>query len=95
MKLNWLRIKYQLLALVNPLCWFTNKADREWDKELWDALVRGDIAVVGRFHAGIGDKCVWIENHPYASGSIESPIVERHAHGQQHYTSQTVCLLPV
>jgi hypothetical protein len=73
MKLNWLRIKYQLLALVNPLCWFTSRADRAWDKELWDALVRGDIAVVGRFHAGIGDKCVWIENHPYASGTVESP----------------------
>jgi hypothetical protein len=74
MKVNWLRLKYRLRAALHPGCWAAfNKVDRAWDKELWDALTRGDIDVVGRFQAIVGDKPVWIENHPYASGSLDLP----------------------
>jgi hypothetical protein len=73
MKPNWLRIKYKLYALVRPDCWLRGRTNREWDDELWAALEAGDISVVGQYHAGIGDKCVWIENHPYASGALDRP----------------------
>ena len=73
-QVNWLRLKYTLLAVLHPGAWLRNhKTDLAWDKELWDLLVRGEIEYVGSHYAIIGKHRVWIENHPYASGTMDSP----------------------
>jgi hypothetical protein len=69
--MDWLKFKYQLRIAFKPNYWLrTKKADLAWDKELWAALIRGDIEYVGEFSAVIAGYNVWIENHPYASGTI-------------------------
>lgn len=68
-----LRLKYQLKALFRPACWlrgsYRNKYSEEWDRELWDNLENGRVEYIGSYCAIIGRKKVWIENHPYASGT--------------------------
>lgn len=74
MQVNWLKLKYKLFAVLHPGAWIrNNRTDLEWDQELWDLLVRGEIEYVGSHYAVIGKHMVWIENHPYASGTMGSP----------------------
>ena len=43
----------------------------EWDKMLNLLMDKGEVTKVTEFHIIFNDKYkVWIENHPYASGSI-------------------------
>lgn len=70
MKINWLREWYTLLVAIKPTTWSRNqKTNWEWDAELWQLLLDGQIKFVGTHTAHIGDHIVWIENYPYASGS--------------------------
>ena len=70
-QVNWLKIKYKVKAALRPTYWLRLKTtDLAWDQELWDLLVRGQIEYVGSFTAIIGEHSVWIENHPYASGTL-------------------------
>ena len=74
MQVNWLRLKYKLLAVIHPGAWLRNhRTNLAWDQELWDLLVRGEIEYVGSHYAIIGKHRVWIENHPYASGCLDGP----------------------
>lgn len=74
MQVNWLRLKYTLLAVIHPGAWLRNhRTNLAWDQELWDLLIRGEIEYVGSHYAIIGKYRVWIENHPYASGCMDSP----------------------
>ncbi len=67
--MNFKRLGYQLLAVVNPAYWIrNNRTTKAWDKSLWDAIARGDISYVGQYEAVVDGKLVWIENYPYASG---------------------------
>lgn len=74
MQVNWLKLKYKLLAVVHPGAWIrNNRTDPAWDQELWDLLECGEIEYVSSYYAIIGKYKVWIENHPYASGCMDSP----------------------
>lgn len=74
MQINWLKLKYKLMAVLHPGAWIRNhKTDLAWDQELWDLLIRGEIEYVGSHYAVIGEHKVWIENHPYASGCLAGP----------------------
>jgi hypothetical protein len=69
--MDWFKFKYQLRVVFKPTYWLRIKRiNLAWDKELWGALIRGDIEYVGEFSAVIAGHNVWIENHPYASGTI-------------------------
>jgi len=70
--MNWKRIGYQCLAILTPLCWIRNgtEVDYKWDQQLWQAIEQGRISHVGEFSAIIDDQLVWIENYPYASGTL-------------------------
>jgi hypothetical protein len=66
---NWLRVKYKVLSALHPACWMDYSYDPEWDKELWDLLVAGQIKFADdHYTALVGEHEVWIANHPYASG---------------------------
>lgn len=66
------RTKYIIKAILNPMCWIrikpTNKA---WDKKLWNLIENGGVTFVGSHQAIVSGIRVWIENHPYASGTNE------------------------
>ena len=59
-----------LRFLFVPSYWqMNNKYNREWDKELND-LLDGYVfhrSMDGGFTAVLGDKRLWIQNHPYGS----------------------------
>ncbi len=77
MKNTRLRTWYTFLVIIFPAYWFRTKAyDKEWDIWLWNALIDGKTGFIGRYEAIIDGKMVWIENHPYASGT-SIPINER------------------
>ena len=70
--MDWLRLKYQILSILYPAAWVRKSEtfNKEWDTKLWNLLLASDIRCVGRFKADIGGYNVWIENFPYASGSV-------------------------
>lgn len=73
-QVNWLKLKYKLFAVLHPGAWIrNNRTNLAWDQELWDLLVRGEIEYVSSHYAIIGKYKVWIENYPYASGTMDSP----------------------
>jgi hypothetical protein len=65
------RTRYKIASIFLPSYWVRiNRTDPDWDLELWELLENQPITFVGRYNALVGDKIVWIENHPYASGSL-------------------------
>ncbi len=70
MKVNWTKLKYKLLVIVSPTYWMrTGKINKQWDKELWDAIECGLLSHVGQYMVVADGSLVWIQNHPYASGT--------------------------
>lgn len=69
---------WKLRVLITPACWAQVHPFMEaWDKKLSSMLDLGmPIHPIDRFTAKIGDFTVWIENHPYASFTIQGSHVE-------------------
>lgn len=65
-----------LRVLFTPACWVRiYPVSKPWDKELNELMlthnfvVDGDSPVSPHFMVKLGDKVIWVTNHPYASFS--------------------------
>lgn len=67
-------IKYKLRILFDPSYWLMNNRDSEdWDNELTKALESGCyFTEIDPHTANFAGRCIWIENHPYASFTLHS-----------------------
>lgn len=90
---DWLRVKYKLLSYIHPACWADYKYDPDWDKELWDLLVNGQIKFADdHYTALVGEHEVWVANHPYASGR-QTKIIEYNEAGRPQCSRATALFL--
>jgi len=64
-----------LFIFFHPSYWLMNNPySREWDHELVRLMNNLKFTEINAYHATIGDKKVWIANHPYASFTFSQNI---------------------
>jgi len=62
---------YYLRVLLNPKTWLTvGNYDGKWNYELLELMENHKFKKRGQFTVKLGDREIWISNHPYASFSI-------------------------
>lgn len=55
-------------VILTPSCWSQNYTYSEaWDKKLNALMDEHDFTEITEHTAQIGEVCVWVANHPYAS----------------------------
>lgn len=55
-------------VLTTPSCWLQNHHySKVWDAELRKLMMENKFEPIDCYRAKIGNRVVWIENHPYAS----------------------------
>ncbi len=60
-----------LFIFFHPSYWIMiNPYSREWDNELVRLMDNFKFTEINGYHATIGDKRIWIANHPYASFTL-------------------------
>jgi|LakMenEpi03Aug12_release.lakeMendotaPanAssembly.Ray.scaffolds.fasta_scaffold18638_3 hypothetical protein len=67
--LNWVKdFVIRLKIFFNPSYWIMNYPySAEWDKELNDLMGEHDFKKHSDYYSFLGDKKIWVQNHPYAS----------------------------
>jgi hypothetical protein len=67
--LNWVKdFVIRLKIFFNPSYWIMNHPySAEWDKELNDLMGEHDFKKHSDYYSFLGDKKIWVQNHPYAS----------------------------
>jgi len=62
-------LKYRLRILFDTNYWLmNNRYSEDWDNELTKALESGRyFTEIDSYTANFAGRCIWIENHPYAS----------------------------
>lgn len=71
-----MKVSDMILVLSTPSCWIQLlQYSKAWDEELNNLMTTKKFIRVSKSSAIIGGREVWVENHPYASFSLESPPV--------------------
>ena len=70
--LNWVKdFVIRLKIFFNPSYWIMNYPySAEWDKELNDLMGEHDFKKHSDYYSFLGDKKIWVQNHPYASSIV-------------------------
>jgi len=62
------KVKDFLFAMSHPKYWtMVNPYDEEWDLLLNGLMKKSDFKVVNGYTATIGERIIWLRNHPYGS----------------------------
>jgi hypothetical protein len=70
--LNWVKdFVIRLKIFFNPsYCIMIYPYSAEWDKELNDLMGEHDFKKHSDYYSFLGDKKIWVQNHPYASSIV-------------------------
>ena len=61
-------MKYWLKVIFTPTCWFAvGRFSLEWDRKLNQLMQEHTFEQIDEYTAKLGEYCVWLKNHPYAS----------------------------